>query len=204
LRYLSDVYRTLTQTVPEAFKTVETDELTEYFGAMLRTVDASLLDEWERIRTIAAPSAQATDAQSTDTNEAAVGTAAQPASLASDTRRFTVLVRNAVFAFMRALARGNYGEAVELLEGTDDAWNEERLEATLAPYWQEHDVIRTDAEARNPARMRIDTSRPGAWRVEQTLTDAEGECDWFLDFSIDLEASSALGRPALVLRHLGN
>ncbi len=49
LRYLADVYKTLRQTVPDDAKTEELIDLIEWLGEMVRQVDSSLLDEWERL-----------------------------------------------------------------------------------------------------------------------------------------------------------
>ncbi|MFP6684764.1 MAG: DUF3516 domain-containing protein, partial [Polyangiaceae bacterium] len=50
LRYLSDVYKTLTQNVPERARTESVMEMTDYFEGVVRCVDASLLEEWEKLR----------------------------------------------------------------------------------------------------------------------------------------------------------
>ena len=50
LRYLADAYRTLRQTVPEAARTEELDDIIEWLGELVRQVDSSLLDEWEQLR----------------------------------------------------------------------------------------------------------------------------------------------------------
>ena len=49
LRYLADAYKALRQTVPDEAKTEELIDLTEWLGEMVRQVDSSLLDEWERL-----------------------------------------------------------------------------------------------------------------------------------------------------------
>ena len=49
LRYLSDVYRGLVRNVPEELKTEELLDLTEWLGELVRQVDSSLIDEWERL-----------------------------------------------------------------------------------------------------------------------------------------------------------
>ncbi|MEJ7707112.1 MAG: DUF3516 domain-containing protein, partial [Nocardioidaceae bacterium] len=48
LRYLTDAYRALRRTVPEAARTEELDDLVEWLGELVRQVDSSLLDEWEK------------------------------------------------------------------------------------------------------------------------------------------------------------
>ncbi|MDR0505135.1 MAG: DUF3516 domain-containing protein [Bifidobacteriaceae bacterium] len=49
LRYLSDVYRTLRDSVPPAALTDQVVEITEWLGQLIREVDSSLLEEWERL-----------------------------------------------------------------------------------------------------------------------------------------------------------
>ena len=53
LRYLSDAYRAMVQNVPADHRTPELDELTDWLGALVRGVDSSLLDEWERLTAVA-------------------------------------------------------------------------------------------------------------------------------------------------------
>src|SRR5690606_7305529 len=50
LRYLADAYRALRQTVPDESKTGELSDLIEWLGELVRQVDSSLLDEWERLQ----------------------------------------------------------------------------------------------------------------------------------------------------------
>jgi superfamily II RNA helicase len=50
LRYLSDVYKVLIQTVPEAAKNESVYSVEVYLRALLKQIDSSLLDEWERMR----------------------------------------------------------------------------------------------------------------------------------------------------------
>ncbi len=50
LRHLSGVHKAMRQTVPEKAKDEGLREMEMYLGAMLRQVDSSLLDEWEKMR----------------------------------------------------------------------------------------------------------------------------------------------------------
>ena len=52
LRYLTDCYKALVQTVPSAAVNDRLAEVTEWLGALVRDVDSSLLDEWERLSAI--------------------------------------------------------------------------------------------------------------------------------------------------------
>src|SRR5262249_14682784 len=50
LRYLTDVYKVLLQTVPEWAKTEGVEDIIAYLRAVVRGIDSSLLDEWETMR----------------------------------------------------------------------------------------------------------------------------------------------------------
>jgi hypothetical protein len=50
LRHLNRVYKVLKQNVPDAAKNDQVREMELYLGAMIRQVDSSLLDEWEKMR----------------------------------------------------------------------------------------------------------------------------------------------------------
>ena len=52
LRYLTDCYKALVQTVPAAAVNERLAEATEWLSALVRGVDSSLLDEWERLRAV--------------------------------------------------------------------------------------------------------------------------------------------------------
>ena len=50
LRHLSQVWKVLSQTVPENAKTAEVVEMEDYFRELIRGIDSSLLEEWERLK----------------------------------------------------------------------------------------------------------------------------------------------------------
>ena len=50
LRHLNSVFKVLAQTVPDTAKNDEVREMELYLGTMIRQVDSSLLDEWEKMR----------------------------------------------------------------------------------------------------------------------------------------------------------
>src|SRR4051794_26336124 len=50
LRHLSSVYKVLAQTVPDAVKNDALREMEFYLAAMLRQIDSSLLEAWEKMR----------------------------------------------------------------------------------------------------------------------------------------------------------
>jgi hypothetical protein len=195
LRYLSDVYKTLVQSVPQQAKTEEVEEIVTYFGAIVRVVDSSLLDEWERMRSggedMAARPRNARDAREE-----------RPLDVTSDPRAFTVLVRNEVFAFVRALARRDYAAAMTIVEGaTEPAWTAMKIEEALRPFFAEHVRLLTDPKARSPEHTRI-TMGEHQWKIEQVLCDPEDANDWALVFTIDLDRARAAGRAVLTLERV--
>ena len=49
LRYLSDAYRAIRQTVPVEAQTSDLLDLVAWLGELVRQVDSSLVDEWEAL-----------------------------------------------------------------------------------------------------------------------------------------------------------
>src|SRR3954463_10492982 len=49
LRYLSDAYRTLRSSIPDAAQTEALTDVVEWLGTLVRQVDSSLLDEGEKL-----------------------------------------------------------------------------------------------------------------------------------------------------------
>jgi hypothetical protein len=196
LRYLSDAYKALVQSVPEGAKTEEVYELSEWLGAVVRQVDSSLIDEWEKLRN---PELVAS-APGTLTE----GDALESDDITKDERGFTVLVRNALFRLVQSLARGEYARAAELapVKRGEPDWTPEAFEEALAPFLEEHGAIRTDPAARAPKHCVIERS-PDVWAVRQTLLDPEDHADFFVFIDVDLAASAEEGRPVLGLVKIG-
>lgn len=204
LRYLTDVYRTLVQTVPDHAKNDEVESIIEYFGAIVRSVDSSLLDEWEKIRN---PNFVAT--------AAAAGPAAPVAvDLFTDRKTLRIRLANEVFRFVRLLAIGDFDEALSALAlwseaGTEalspdgEAWTRDKLEALGVEYrGSGHESLRTDPGARKPHFFRI-REEADHWRLEQTLVDPDESNDWEIVFHLDVEASRRSARPVLKLESIG-
>jgi len=206
LRYLSDVYKALMQTVPKWAKTDAVDDVATYFGAIVRQVDASLLDEWERMKN---PAARIEPRPDTEELEPAGSK-----DITKDKRGFTVLVRNEIFRFVRAISRKDWAEAARVVvppTGDTAAIGVEvreaaRIEAELAPFFAEHAKIRVDPEARSPKLVTIEETE-STWQVRQTLLDGEDDNDWFVELTVDLDRSASSAnesaRPVLTLGRFG-
>jgi hypothetical protein len=183
------VYKTLVQSVPAGAKDDRVDEIVTYFGAIVRAVDSSLLDEWERLR---AP-------EEAPRHAPAALEAPGEADVTANTKELTVLVRNALFAIVRALSRRDYATAAAVAEGS---WKPEAIAETMAPFWAEHAAIRTDGRARSPENVRIETGER-AWRIEQVICDAEDANDWVIVATVDLARTRELAKPAIAIERIG-
>jgi len=194
LRYLTDVYKTLTQTVPMRAKTPEVVEMIAYFGVLVRGVDSSLVDEWERMRD---PSFEKVEAVKVDPS-------ALRTDITSDEKAFLVLVRNDLFRILRALASRDYETAAALGSGgANDPWTADRIEKAMVPYLAEHARIRTDPAARDPKKTLVEKSPDGAlWHVRQIITDPDDDNDWILAGDIDLAASGEAKKVVFALREI--
>ncbi|MEO8797910.1 MAG: DUF3516 domain-containing protein, partial [Polyangiaceae bacterium] len=187
LRYLSDCTKTFAQTVPAWAKGERTDEIELYLRTIVRQIDASLLDEWERIRSgrVDGPVEVAPGPDETD-------------DITRDVKAFTVLVRNAVFRFVKTVASKRYADAVEQLDVEPIRWVAPKLEETMKTFHEPRGAIRTDPQARAPDRMRV-TTEDGFWKVEQVLLDAEEHDDAALLFRVDLAKSKDERRAVIAL-----
>jgi superfamily II RNA helicase len=196
LRYLSDAYKTLVQGVPAPAKTPEVDEIEVFLRAMVRAVDSSLVDEWERLRAPGEPPPAALTGGAETPGEADV---------TRDERAFLVLVRNAMFKLLGALARRDWAGAAEMVSGgAGPAWSGDDFDRAFAPFYAEHAGLRLDPSARAPANTRV-TKEPdrGLWEIVQVVPDIEGDDDWALGCYVDLAASAQLGKPVVVMRGAG-
>jgi len=186
LRYLADAYKALRQTVPEEARTEELADLIEWLGELVRQVDSSLIDEWERLRN--------------PVEEAAHLAADRPPAVTGNKRAFRVLVRNALFRRVELAALGRYQELGEL--DAEAGWDAAGWQAALAPYFDEHPDIGTGADARGPALLIID-EQPGHWQVRQIFDDPAGDHDWGFSAVVDLAASDEAGEAVLTVTDIG-
>ncbi|MCP2316084.1 Helicase conserved C-terminal domain-containing protein [Nocardia amikacinitolerans] len=175
LRYLADAYRALRRTVPDAARTEDLDDLTEWLGELVRQVDSSLLDEWEQLTS---PGAEK------DAEQVAFG-AETIRPISANERAFRVMVRNAMFRRVELAALRRWDDLADL--GTGPDWANE-----LAPYFEEYARIGTGPDARGPQLFQIE-QRPGFWHVRQVLDDPAGDHGWSIEAVVDLAASDAAG-----------
>jgi superfamily II RNA helicase len=179
LRYLADAYRALRQTVPDEAKTEELTDVVEWLGELVRQVDSSLLDEWEKL-------AAGEDA----VEEGRPPLDRGPAGVTRNTRAFRVLVRNALFRRVELAALRRWDLLGEL--DREAGWDGDRWREALEPYFAEHTDIGTGPDARGPQFLTI-TEEPQRWLVRQVLDDPAGDRDWAISAEVDLGASDEEG-----------
>ena len=204
LRHLTSVYKALSQTVPDAAKNDALREIELYLGALVRQVDSSLLDEWRRM--------QDPDYRPTLGEEPEVrppGWEEARKDITRDKESFTALVRNTIFAFLRALSVGDYPAALaasgEPSAGTGEPWTADRLRTVFEEFLAARGRMRLDPEARNRRHTYVvpNDEDKNHWLVQQMLVDPDEANDWTAEFDLDLAGSRERGEPAMRLRRLG-
>lgn len=210
LRHLNSVYKVLRQTVPDHAKTPAVRELELYLGTMIRSVDSSLVDEWERMRDPDYERRLA--AERTAITGAAVAPPA-PEDITRDVQAFTAAIRTVLFRFLRAWGTGDFEGAADVLAecgprepggiGAADGWTPARLAAAADAYRAGHSRLLLTPEARNVrhTHVKVDSSA-GTWAVEQMLVDPEEINDWVAAFVVDLAGSRRHGAAVLSLSRL--
>jgi len=195
LRYLTDAYRTLSHTLPAAVVTPELEDLIDWLGETVRQTDSSLLDEWEALA----------DPAHVRPDVAHHAPPPPPRALSQQGRAFEVMIRNAMWARVDAVARDDLAALVAMerdaAERTDPpgeiVMDRRAWDAALEDYYAEHGSVGLDGDARSPKMLA--TYDEGRIRhVTQTLADPAGHHDWVIEASIDLDATDAIGE--LVLR----
>lgn len=186
LRYLTDAYRALRQTVPASVRTEEVDDLVEWLGEVVRHTDSSLLDEWEAL------------ANPTDLPTGDVRPSSETRLLSANPRALRVMVRQSMFRRVELLSLGRYAALAAL----DGGLSEEEWQAARAGYLAEYDDIGTGPQARGPGLFRV-TEEEDHWVVEQILEDPDGDHDWRITAELDLAATDEAGEVVLTVTGVG-
>ncbi|MFC8304565.1 DEAD/DEAH box helicase [Specibacter sp. NPDC057265] len=182
LRYLTDAYKALRQTVPQDALREDLEDIILWLGELVRQVDSSLLDEWEKM----------TSGEDSATLAEAAEPALPPAPprLSDNTRAFRVMVRNEMFRRVELAADDDF-EELGRLDG-EHGWDADRWADALDGYWDEHEYLESGPAARGPALLQI-TMGDDSWEVRQGLMDPAGNNDWYMLATVDLEASNEAG-----------
>jgi len=206
LRHLNSVYKVLSQTVPDSAKTEQVVEMELYLGQMLRQVDSSLTDEWERMRDPNYQPPEYTPARGVNVRPPGAEEAAS--DITRDAKTFTASIRTRIFTFLRAWSIGRNADALASLDsssqGADAPWTVERLASAMEAFRVDHAGVRMDPEARNLRHTYVVPAGDGlTWQVDQVLIDPDEHNDWVTVFEVDVAASRDAGRPVVGVRRIG-
>ncbi|TQE42983.1 DUF3516 domain-containing protein [Corynebacterium phoceense] len=188
LRYLTDAWRTLRQSVPDEYYTDELADVVEWLGELIRQVDSSLVDEWAQMAGEDNPISQ----EDLD-RELAFGVE-DPTALTANRRAFTIMVRNYFFRLVQLFALEKEDRLAELLDYLDEVPD---FGAVLDDYFDEYDDIETGPSARGPEFFRVNDQETRAWTVRQIICDPKGEHAFQFVGTVDLDASDAAGEVRL-------
>ena len=173
LRYLTEAYRSLDRTVPVERRTEELDDIVSWLGLVVRSVDSSLVDEWANagMEPGAAPIKHGDE-------------------VVADRRGMTLMVRNTLFQRVR-LAALDRADALGDLD-VDWGFGESRWARVLDAFYEAHEDLLTDADARSTAFLEIDESdeqTDHVWHVHQVFHDSDGDHDFGIMADVDLDAT---------------
>lgn len=218
LRYLSDAYRALRQIVPDRFREGEVDEIIDWLGSLIRSVDSSLLDEWASLSDPQAPRETNSASQ-----EVAFGADEDGVvRFSANTHAFYQAIRQTIFERVDRFALDDL-DALVAFGDTDglEPWDGPRWDNVLRRFWAEYDWCGAGPEARSKARYSFvpdatvedfvaagisepliaaneDVAAP--LLVTYVLEDPESDGDWRLTALVDVTASNRDN--AIVLRLL--
>ena len=175
LRYLSEAFRGLDRTIPEDKRTEQLKDIIAWLGLIVRSVDSSLVDEWENAGAVL---------------DAAPPDAAGVEAVVRDRRGLIVLVRNALFSRVRMAA---HRDAAGLGEADGDwGFGERAWMQALDEYYETHEEILLDADARSKAYLMFDEADEEelrVWHVRQIFHDEAGDNDFIIVADVDLDAT---------------
>jgi superfamily II RNA helicase len=182
LRYLSQLYKTLDQNVPEPAKTEGVWDALGFFRALVETTDSSLLEEWEGLlhpEILVRTKERETAREILWLQE-----------LLADPKTFAARIRAEMHLLTRALSLRDWEEAATLIKQDPDdpqtLWDTDRFEQTMAPFFAEYGELLFSPEARRHQWTQIQKTGDRQWEVSHTLLDPQGDNLWALQGTIDL------------------
>jgi len=196
LRYLSQTYKTLIQTVPEEFRNEEVQDVLAYLRTELEHTDSSLISEWESMIVAG------------DEPTALPQRVSKALDIAADPAVFRRRVRAELHRLVKALSEKNYEEAASCvwqpLDPQDErTWTEERFGRALQPYFDEYEILDATPRARLAEYTLIDSRGERVWRARQILVDPQADNMWFVEASVDLSEPDTAPGPLLRIEQIG-
>jgi len=199
LRYLSQLYKTLDQNVPEPAKTEGVWDALGFFRALVETTDSSLLEEWEGLlhpEILVRTKERETAREILWLQE-----------LLADPKTFAARVRAEMHLLTRALSLKEWEEATALIKQDPDdpqtLWDAERFEQTMAPFFAEYGELLFTPEARRHQWTQIQKTGDRQWTVAHTLLDPQGDNLWAIQGTIDLRNPDEAEGPIVRVGRIG-
>jgi superfamily II RNA helicase len=201
LRYLSQLYKALDQTVPEYAKTAEVWDALGYFRALLHHTDTSLLEEWE---SLLHPEIRLRHLQRHQAAEAL-----WLKQLLADPKAFAARVRAELHLVVRALSEKEWEDAAaavrqDIGQETDDRWDPERFEQAMKPFYEEYGELVFTPEARRHQHTHIREVDERVWEVAQTILDPQGDNLWAVQGIVDLRDPNVMDGPLVKVERVGS
>ena len=200
LRYLSQVYKTLDQNLPDQIKTEGVLDVAAYFRAMLERVDTSLIDEWESMRhpelLLEAPDERRVAQRLLAVRE-----------LRSNPKALASRLRADLHQLVAALSRRDWEEAADSVRNDPNTPStlvtEEDFSKALEPFFAEYDALRFDHNARLAEHTQITDVGDHKWQVVQVLLDPEDDNLWFIEGKVDLSDKARVDGPLVTVTRIG-
>ncbi len=200
LRYLSQVYKTLDQNVPDQIKTEDVNDLIAFLRAMLERVDTSLIEEWESLRHPELILEGEGDAKTVHRLLAA-------RELRSDPQRLASRLRAEMHLLVAALSHRDWEEASACVRRSGDhpsaLTTPEDFAEALAPFYEEFDQLRFDHQARLTEHTQISETGNNRWKVVQILVDPEDDNLWHIEGEVDLSDEASIEGPLVAVKRIG-
>ncbi len=177
LRHLSQVYKVLSQTVPPAAKNEDLVDVEAYLEEMVRGVDSTLIDEWEKM-------------QDPTRFEEKKEQFLAPQKFTHDKKKLLREVRGQVFALLTSIEKESWQKVLSLLTPgalSGETLTRELIENDMDLYYADFAHLQLDPEARSREYTRI-VKQEHVWEIEQALLEPGGGSDCFLRIVVDLKA----------------
>ncbi|HEX9668482.1 MAG TPA: DUF3516 domain-containing protein [Thermoanaerobaculia bacterium] len=197
LRYLSQLYKTLDQSVPQAAQSEGVLDAVGFFRALIEHTDSSLLEEWE---SLLHPELRLARERERERAREALWVD----QLLHDAGAFAARVRAELHLLVRALADRDWEEAaLSVQQDPADPWDAARFEAAMAPFHAEYGTLVFTPEARRHRWTSIRRSGDRLWEVSQTLLDPEEDDLWAVAGTIDLRRPGTVEGPLVKVTGIG-
>ncbi len=200
LRYLSQVYKTLDQNVPDQVKTEAVHDIVAFLRAMLERVDTSLIEEWESMRHPELLLEGVPDAKTAHRVLAAQQLRDDPAALASR-------LRAELHQLVASLARHDWEEATTCVRHAADEPSAlvepDDFSTALESFFADHGELVFDHRARLTEHTQLSAIGDNRWQVVQVLLDPSDENLWCIEGKVDLSDDANVDGPLVVVTRIG-